>query len=184
MFRTYAQTVRYYSWFFFYTLELLPDRRPLGCFKERKHGYRLLNIKFGSFANSYDASDPEATVVKCAHLARDMDYEYFAVQNLGDCRSDLNIVDNYDTYGEALPEKCVGGVGATLTNFVYRLVRPAAEGENTCDSKPCKNAGTCVLHFNDPNQYSCECGDWFAGKSCESKWKWTVSQHIDTNYLL
>ena len=99
---------------------MLPKQNPLGCFKDKKN-HRLLNIKFGSFASSYKASDPHATVVKCAHLARDMDYEYFAVQNLGDCWTDSEIVDNYNRYGEALPETCVGGVGASYTNFVYRL---------------------------------------------------------------
>ena len=102
----------------------------MGCFIEKKKEYRLLNIKFGSFKNSYNATDPHATAVKCAHLARDMEYEYFAVQDHGDCRTDLNIADNYDTYGEALPGKCVGGVGAILANFVYRLVSPPSDGEN------------------------------------------------------
>ena len=152
--------------YFCFHVELLPKQNPLGCFKEKKYDDRLLNIKFGSFANSYDASDPHATVVKCAHLARDMDYEYFAVQNLGDCRTDKYIVENYDTYGEALPEKCVGGVGATLTNFVYRL-RPAFTGPNVCDTSPCENGGTCVVHFNDPEKYYCECGDWFKGNNCD-----------------
>ena len=100
--------------------ELLPKLDSLGCFVEKKRKLRLLNIKFGSFASSYQASDPHATVVKCAHLARDMNYEYFAVQNLGDCWADTKIVENFDKYGNAPPEKCVGGVGASYTNFVYR----------------------------------------------------------------
>ena len=135
---------------------------------EKKRSSRVLNIKFASFANMYNASDPYATVVKCAHLARDMDYEYFAIQNFGDCRTDVNIVDNYDKHGEALPEKCVGGVGASLTNFVYRL-RPAVDGPNVCDTTPCQNGGTCVVHFRDANRYYCECGSLFTGGNCESK---------------
>ena len=58
--------------------------------------------------------------MKCAHLARDIDYEYFAVQNFATCRTAVNIVNNYNAYGEASPANCVGGVGAKLTNFVYR----------------------------------------------------------------
>jgi len=143
---------------------LLPERNPLGCYKENKNN-RLLQIRFGSFASSYNASDPQATVVKCAHLARDKDYEYFAVQNLGDCWTDSKIVENYNRLGNAPPEKCVGGVGASYTNFVYRL-RPAFTGPNVCDTSPCKNGGTCVVHFNDPNRYYCECGDWFMGDNC------------------
>ena len=92
---------------------------------EKKRKLRLLNINFGSFASSYSASDPYSTVVKCAHLARDMNYEYFAVQNRGECWTDTKEVDNYDKYGSAPPENCVGGVGASNTNFVYRQ-RPEA----------------------------------------------------------
>ena len=146
---------------------MLPKRNPMGCFVEKKHS-KLLNRKFGSFTNTYNASDPYATVIKCAHLARDMDYEYFAVQNLGDCFTDKNIADTYEKYGEALSEKCVGGVGATLTNFVYRL-RPAFTGPNVCDTLPCKNGGRCVVHFNDPDRYYCECGEWFVGDNCEGR---------------
>ena len=110
----------------FLSTELLPKLDPLGCFvEEKKKRLRLLNIKFGSFASSYSASDPHTTVVKCAQLARDMNYEYFAVQNRGDCWTDAKIVDNYDKYGSARPENCVGGVGASYTNFVYRR-RPEA----------------------------------------------------------
>ena len=118
---------------------------------------------FASFRNSYDPLDPQATVVKCAHVARDMDYEYFAVQNLGECRTDLNIADNYDTYGVA---ECEGGVGGAFVNSVYRL-RPAFTGPNACDTAPCKNGGTCVVHFNDAARYYCQCGDWFIGNNCE-----------------
>ena len=107
-------------------------------------------------------------VIRCTHLARDMDYEYFAVQNFGDCRTDSKIVDNYNTYGVATPDKCLGGVGALLTNYVYRL-RPAFIGSNVCDTVPCKNGGTCVVHFNDPDKYHCECGSLFVGDNCESK---------------
>ena len=98
-----------------------------------------------------------------------MDYEYFAVQNLGDCWTDSKIVDNYNRLGNALPEKCIGGVGASYTNFVYRL-RPAFTGPNVCDTSPCKNGGTCVVHFNDPNRYYCECGDWFMGDNCDGRY--------------
>ena len=105
----------------FPSTELLPKLDALGCFVEKKRKLQLLNIKFGSFANSYSASDPYMTVVKCAHLARDMNYEYFAVQDRGDCWTDKNIVYNYYKYGSAPPENCVGGVGASYTNFVYRI---------------------------------------------------------------
>ena len=148
-------------------LELLPKLTPLGCFIEDKYN-RLLNIKFAGFLISYNSSDPQASVAKCAHLARDMDYEYFAVQNFATCRTDVNIVNNYNAYGEALPEKCVGGVGALLTNYVYRL-RPAVDGPNVCDTAPCKNGGTCVVHFNNPERYYCECGDWFSGDNCQGR---------------
>lgn len=151
----------------FFASELLPKIVPLGCFLEKKKD-RHLNIKFASFTATYKASDPNKTVERCAHLARDMDYEYFAVQNYGECRTDDNIADTYEKHGVASPENCVGGVGGALTNFVYRL-RPAVVGPNVCDATACKNGGTCVVHFNDPKRYYCECGDWFNGDNCESK---------------
>ena len=147
--------------------ELLPKLIPLGCYVEKKKN-RLLNNKFADFTASYNASDPYATIVKCEHLARDMDYEYFAVQNFAHCRTDKNIVDNYGTYGNASSANCVGGVGASMTNYVYRM-RPAVDGLNVCDSTPCKHGGTCVVHFSDPSRYYCECGDWFTGSDCEGR---------------
>ena len=104
----------------FVSPEQLPKITPVGCYIEKLRAKRLLRVKYASFAAMYDASDPYATVVKCAHLARDIGYKFFAVQNYGECYTDGNIADNYDTYGEASPENCVGGVGASLTNFVYR----------------------------------------------------------------
>ena len=98
-----------------------------------------------------------------------MDYEYFAVQNYGDCFTDVNIVDNYDKHGTAPPEKCVGGVGASYTNFVYRLRPVVVDRNNICKTVPCKNGGKCVVHFNDPNRYYCECTDWFTGDNCQGK---------------
>ena len=105
----------------FVLLEPLPKITSLGCYVEKRRANRLLHIKYASFANMYNASDPYATVVKCAHLARDINYKVFAVQNYGECYTDKNIADKYGRYGEAPPANCVGGVGASLTNFVYRL---------------------------------------------------------------
>ena len=107
-------------------------------------------------------------VIRCAHLARDMDYEYFAVQDFGDCRTDVKLVENYKSYGEASPDKCQGGVGASQTNYVYRL-RPAFTGPNVCDTVPCKNGGACVVHFSDSSRYYCNCGEWFVGNNCGGK---------------
>ena len=97
-----------------------------------------------------------------------MDYEYFAVQDFGDCRTDVKLVENYKSYGEASPDKCQGGVGASQTNYVYRL-RPAFTGPNVYDTVPCKNGGTCVVHFRDSSRYYCNCGEWFVGNNCGGK---------------
>ena len=114
---------------FFNSPELLPAVTSLGCYVEKKWSKRFLNIKFGSFTSSHDPNKPYASVVKCAHLARDKGYKYFAVQNYAVCRTDDNIANgNYATYGEASPDKCVGGVGASLTNFVYQLGPAEADG--------------------------------------------------------
>ena len=157
---------------FFSISELVPKIVPLGCFIDKKWN-RLLRNKFAKFESPFSSWDPFATVIKCTHLARDMDYEYFAVQNFGDCYTGKNITENFDRYGEAPADKCVGGVSAAYTNFVYRL-RPAIDGPNVCETLPCKNKRTCVVHFHNPQRYYCECGDWFTGDNCESKYSWCL----------
>lgn len=138
----------------FYLL-VVPDLTPnvisLGCFADSKRN-RLLRIKLGSFRSSFNLSYPFATVVKCTHLARDTDYDFFAVQNYGDCYTDVNIAANCNQYGEAPQEKCLGGVGASFTNFVYQLM-PAVNSRNACDSNTCRNEEKCFIRFNDPEKY-------------------------------
>ena len=36
---------------------------------------------------------------------------------------------------------------------------------NECESRPCKNGGTCQNLIND---YSCTCAPGYSGKSCET----------------
>ena len=133
-------------------VELLPTIVPLGCFVDKKRN-RLLRNKFAGFRSSFNSSDPHAAVIKCAHLARDTDYEYFAVQNFGNCFTDVNITTRYDQYGKAPAEKCVGEVGAAFTNFVYRL-RPVVDGPNECNRTPCQNGAECDVP-NDAEKCCC-----------------------------
>ena len=64
----------------------------------------------------------DATIRQCALVARDIGYEYFAVQFYGECWSSFDAANNYNRHGEQTnPDKCLANVGAQRTNFVYRF---------------------------------------------------------------
>lgn len=144
-----------------YTFEHVPKFVAQGCFVEKSKGAKLLKVKYASF---YSNSDPKATVVYCSTLARDMSYEFFAVQNEVECWTSKDIAKTYNKYGKS--ENCVGGVGKVLANFVYRL-QPSYPYPTGCDSDPCQNNGFCVVNKDDKLQYTCECQEMFIGKNCE-----------------
>lgn len=146
-------------------LEHVPKSVAQGCFVEKDKGAKLLTIKYASF---YSNSDPKAVIVYCSTLARDMSYEYFAVQNEVECWTTKDIAKTYNTYGKS--DHCVGGVGKKLSNFVYRL-QPWYPYPTGCDNDPCQNNGFCVVNKDDKLQYTCECQEMFIGKNCEGQRK-------------
>ena len=55
-------------------------------------------------------------------VARDIGYEYFAVQFYGECWSSTNAALTYDKHGrQTNPVKCWANVGGAGTNYVYRF---------------------------------------------------------------
>ncbi|KAL9963364.1 hypothetical protein ACROYT_G026874 [Oculina patagonica] len=144
-----------------YTFEHVPKSVAQGCFVEKVKKEKLLTDKYASFHSNLD---PKATVVYCSTLARDMGYEYFAVQNEVECWTSENMANTYNKYGKS--ENCVNGVGEELANFVYRL-QPSYSYPTGCDNDPCQNNGFCVVNKNDPLLYTCECQEMFSGKNCE-----------------
>ncbi|KAL9963373.1 hypothetical protein ACROYT_G026883 [Oculina patagonica] len=144
-----------------YTFEQAPKYVAQGCFVEKVKKEKLLTDKYASF---YSKSDPKVAVVYCSTLARDMGYEYFAVQNEVECWTSKNIAKTYNKYGKS--ENCVNGVGKKLANFVYRL-QPSYSYPTGCDNDLCQNNGFCVVNKDDPLLYTCECQEMFSGKNCE-----------------
>ena len=145
-------------------LDPVPKAVPQGCFVEKDKKLKLLINNYASFTST---SDHKATVVYCSTLARDMGYEYFAVQNQVECWTSKDIAKTYNKYGKS--DNCVGGVGKEMANFVYRL-QPSYSYPTGCDDDPCQNNGFCVVNKIDPMHYSCECQEMFNGKKCEGKY--------------
>ena len=103
----------------------MPTYKPLGCFKDRKNA-RALPDRYASFRSYIIWSDIETSSIRrCASVARDKGYEYFAVQFYGECFSSKDAGEKYDMYGrETSPKKCptrYANVGGPSTNFVYRF---------------------------------------------------------------
>ena len=68
-----------------------------------------------------NTADPNAIIMQCAHVARDMKIDYFAVQNYAACWTDASLGKAHGTYEKAAESDCKDGVGGVLTNFVYRM---------------------------------------------------------------
>lgn len=99
----------------------LPEFEPVGCFKDKLRD-RTLPDHYASFRLFIDWYNLNATIHKCAMVARDIGYEYFAVQFYGECWSSFGAALTYDKHGmETNPKKCWANVGAASTNYVYRF---------------------------------------------------------------
>ena len=105
----------------------LPDLQPLGCYKD-KSGDRALPINYANFRSQINWKEwPQLeTVQKCAQVAFNKGYEYFAVQFYGVCYTGNNASQTYDKYGKS--DRCMETdktrgflVGKEDTNFVYRI---------------------------------------------------------------
>ena len=102
-------------------LEDAPKFNAIGCYKENKGSKRLLKKKYASFVSQRNAANPEATIMQCAFVARDMKIKYFALQDYGECWTDDTLGKAYETYAKADESSCKDGIGGRLTNFVYEL---------------------------------------------------------------
>lgn len=99
----------------------LPEFEPVGCFKD-KLSDRALPDYYASFRPFIDWHNMNATIRQCALVARDIGYEYFAVQFYGECWSSFDAALTYDKHGvQTNPSKCWANVGAGSTNYVYRF---------------------------------------------------------------
>lgn len=99
----------------------LPEFEPVGCYKDNLSD-RALPDHYANFRPFIDWDNMDATIRQCALVARDIGYEYFAVQFYGECWSSFDAANNYDRHGvQTNPDKCWANVGAQSTNFVYRF---------------------------------------------------------------
>ncbi|KAJ7328151.1 hypothetical protein OS493_025556 [Desmophyllum pertusum] len=66
----------------------------------------------------------DATIRRCALVARDIGYDYFAVQYYGECWSSFDAAGNYGRHGKQINlDKCWSNVGGPNTNFVYKFLQ-------------------------------------------------------------
>ena len=93
----------------------------VGCFKDKRKN-RALSDNYANFRPFIDWYNMDATIRQCALVARDIGYEYFAVQYYGECWSDVDAEINYDKQGvQTNLDKCWANVGGPWTNYVYRF---------------------------------------------------------------
>jgi len=110
---------------FVYSLEPMPSLQPLGCYYDNRDD-RALPVHYANFRDWIVWTRMELTVNQCARVAQDAGYEYFAVQFYGECYGGKDVGNSYAKYGKSTDcweyDKQKGfGVGADLTNFVYRI---------------------------------------------------------------
>ena len=80
------------------------------------------NIKevLGDFTKHIDRDDTNKVVKKCAELAHNKDYTFFALGRNGLCLSEANMKQTYYASG-CEGAKCKGGIGMWNSMFVYSL---------------------------------------------------------------
>lgn len=102
--------------------------QPVGCYKDRQNN-RALPHYYHTLRGKIQWKKPrrglDLVVNECAKNAYEKGYDYFGVQNHGECYGEGT---NYAKYGDS--DNCdmydVGAghaVGKKLTNFVYRLIK-------------------------------------------------------------
>ena len=100
----------------------MPEFKSVGCFKDKKL-LRALPHEYANFRLFIDWNNMNATIRQCALVARDIGYEYFAVQYYGECWSSFDAANRYDMYGaQTKPNECWAKVGGSSTNYVYRFL--------------------------------------------------------------
>ena len=105
----------------FFFSEPVPKLEPLGCYLDNSHD-RAFSDMYASFRSQIIWTDMNHTIHQCAYLARSLGYQYFGIQNYGECWSGKDASKTYDKLGKAKEGDCWSGVGSGWRNFVYRLI--------------------------------------------------------------
>lgn len=108
--------------------------QPIGCYKDKQKD-RALPHYYHTLRGKIQWKKPrhglDLVVNECAESAYKIGYEYFGVQNYGECYGNGT---DYSKYNESklcyMYDKGAGhAVGETLTNFVYRLDKIITESK-------------------------------------------------------
>ena len=99
--------------------EPLPKVESLGCYYDNED--RALPELYANFRPQVLWLSPNRTIQQCTHVARDMGYQYFAVQFYGECWAGKNGAHTYNKHGKAADKDCWRGLGADWRNSVYRF---------------------------------------------------------------
>ncbi|XP_022788874.1 uncharacterized protein LOC111328661 [Stylophora pistillata] len=113
-----------------------------GCYVDRSGSRAMPELLVSYRGNGLDWSDLDNTVIiPCREEAEKRNYKCFGIQFYGECWSGPNACDTYDKYGKSdecfcsvggssgksYPrydpehEHCLGPVGGSLANFVYKI---------------------------------------------------------------
>ena len=92
------------------------DIFPIGCFASR---WGLIPELRGVGKRAIDVSNTDPAIIKCASLARNNDYSYFALGLNGRCLSSADAGTKYFKRGSTAAKKCRRGIGLTGASFVY-----------------------------------------------------------------
>ena len=121
----------FFFFFFFFSFEeygtehqlkksIIPEFRPIGCFRDRGRRPRPIPVSIASFRGRIDWSNLNNTIAECARRVNSRGFHYFGVQFYGECWSGKIAHLTYNKQG--ISENCIYGVGKKNANFVYAFV--------------------------------------------------------------
>ncbi|XP_068732164.1 A disintegrin and metalloproteinase with thrombospondin motifs 6-like isoform X2 [Montipora capricornis] len=88
----------------------------IACFfRKSRGGIALLR----DLRNGFDPKNTDPTIVKCADLAQEKGYRFFALGSNGRCFSGPDAGKNYFKHGTTREQNCVNGVGRNGVMYVY-----------------------------------------------------------------
>jgi len=88
----------------------------IGCFNYKK---RVIPELLQDLSGQLNFDNTEPAVLKCAELAQERGYRFFALGPNGKCYSGPKADEQYFRYGSASKVKCVNGAGKSGATFIY-----------------------------------------------------------------
>ena len=94
----------------------VPSYRKIGCFVASNDA---LKDYLGVFKDEVQQNSMSSVIGKCAELAFDKNYTFFALGNKGVCRSGPNATKEYYLKGSTGDTSCPNGIGNSKYMAVY-----------------------------------------------------------------